>query len=58
MEKEAKTYKMNVAIEFKQLCDDFSKKIKDVTWNAVDYSYPEITRILTRKLRELKVLDK
>lgn len=47
---------MTVAIEFKQLCDDYKKKISDVTWNAVDYSYVEITRIIAKKIRDKEFL--
>lgn len=47
---------MDVDIEFKQLCDEYKKKISAVTWDAVDYSYREITRILARKVREARLV--
>jgi hypothetical protein len=51
IKKEKKSYPMTVSLEFKQLCDDYRKKVSEVTWNSVDYSYVEITRIITKKIK-------
>jgi hypothetical protein len=47
---------LKVDMEFKELCDEYKKKISAVTWDAVDYSYAEITRILARKVKESKLI--
>jgi hypothetical protein len=50
-----KAYKMDVDVEFKELCDEYAKKIEAVTWNAVNYSYREITKIIARKWKEARL---
>jgi hypothetical protein len=56
MDNKTSSYTMKVDLEFKELCDEYAKKIEQVTWNAVDYSYKEITKILTRKIKEAKLV--
>lgn len=46
-----KAVSMKVSLEFKELCDEYRKKIYSVTWESVDYSYPEITRIIAKKIK-------
>lgn len=45
---------IKVSPEFKELCDQFEKKINAALWNVgVRIGYPKVTKIMARKIKRM-----
>jgi hypothetical protein len=57
MEKQSKTYKINIDAELMEVLKRLEEKVKAVTWDGLDkVSMPVLTKILARKINSSKIV--